>query len=57
MKELTLDSIIALLSADGIGSKQIVLTALKNANLEELYTLRRSISDKINEMVSKENNK
>ena len=52
--ELTLDNIIELLRTDGIGSKQIVLASLKNANLRQLYTLKRSISEKINELELKE---
>ena len=51
--ELTLDNIIELLSTQGIGSKQIVLDKLKNANLRQLYALKRSISEKINELVLK----
>ena len=52
--ELTLDNIIELLSRDGVGSKQIVLSKLKNANLEDLYTLKRSIGEHINVLVLKE---
>ena len=52
--ELTLDNIIELLRTDGIGSKQIVLASLENANLRQLYTLKRSISEKINELELKE---
>ena len=52
--KLTLDNIIELLRTDGIGSKQIVLASLENANLRQLYTLKRSISEKINELELKE---
>ena len=56
-KELTIDNIIELLSIDGIGSKQIVLDKLKNANYRDLCWLRRSVNEKIVEISLKEDRK
>ena len=46
--ELTIDNIIELLEKQGIGSKQTVLSLLKNASVSELSELLFSIQVAIN---------
>lgn len=47
--ELTIDNIIKLLETQGIGSKQLVLNLLKNADETQLTQLYQSVLFKINE--------
>lgn len=47
--ELTIDNIISLLEKQGVGSKQLVLNLLKNANETQLTQLYQSALFKIAE--------
>lgn len=46
--KLTLRGIIRILEIEGIGSKQLVKERLKNASIEDLQDLQRSIQEEIN---------
>lgn len=47
--ELTIDNIISLLEKQGVGSKQLVLNLLKNANETQLTQLYQSVLFKIDQ--------
>jgi hypothetical protein len=47
--ELTIDNIIELLEKQGVGSKQIVLNLLKNADEKQLTELYQSVLLKLDE--------
>lgn len=51
--ELTIENIINRLSTSGEGTKREVLNALKNATLNDLVTLERSVSEEINKKLAK----
>ena len=54
---MTLQWIIDTLKLNGVNSKDAVLKALQEANLNELMELRRSINEEINKkMMESENN-
>ena len=46
--KLTLKGIIRILEIEGIGSKQLIKERLKNATLEDLQELQRSVQEEIN---------
>ncbi len=46
--KLTLKGIIRILEIEGIGSKEVVKQRLKNATIEDLQELQRSIQEEIN---------
>lgn len=46
--KLTIKGIIRILEIEGIGSKQLVLKRLKNASIDDLRDLQRSIQEEIN---------
>ena len=51
--KLTLKGIIEVLEIEGIGSKQLLLKRLKNANMDDLRDLQYSIQVEINERYAK----
>lgn len=46
--KLTLKGLIRILEIEGIGSKQLVKERLKNATIDDLQELQRSIQEEIN---------